>query len=99
MVKVTQAAAITSRLRLPASRTIPDKPTTIRAKMVAGGKFVGGDSLIAVDRAVVITVAWKAVGVELRLSELGTEQLEASGAPVQVSVTFPLKPGPPIIRL
>ena len=47
--------------------------------------------------AVVVTVALNvAAVVALTVSLLGTEQLAAVGAPVQVSVAIPLTPWPPI---
>lgn len=93
-----KAKAASAGLRLVASSIITNSPKRTTSATGPRGKFVRGRRL-AVDRAVVVTFTWKAVGVEPTVSEPGTEQVAATGAPVQVRVTFPLKPAPPIIRL
>ena len=97
--KLAPARAIILRgRRLPniSNTDNPNRATTVALtkmrSLPRGGKA-------AVERAVVFTVAWKVTAVEPTLSELGTLQVAAAGAPEQLSVTLPPpNPGPPIIR-
>src|SRR5690349_10599111 len=79
-------------LRLP-SNSNTGKLKTTTATVLIRIRSVDTGSRAALERAVVLTVAWKLMGVELRFSELGTLQVAAGGAPEQVRVTVPLDPG------
>ena len=80
------------------SRTIsiPRPPQAIVGSLPLSRRAV---KVAAVDRMVVATVTWNGVGVELMVTEAGTVQLAAGGAPEQLNDTLPLNPGPPTTRL